>query len=423
MEELRQSKHLNQAKHALTPSSRKKDIISTSSKQKSPEKRLKKTKDLADRRPSNSTNKALSLSLTRNNPSNPGSKSNTPKNSTVNKSVNHRRFLSTIERPTSSSNSKKDPKKPTQRKFSLDPSYSTPVVCKFSYETKTGFIPGNTQKTNQDSYFAHINFANQPDMYLFGVCDGHGFYGGEVSGFIKQRLPSLLTEHPEILSNPKKALSVCIHKCNQELGQINLDVKFSGSTLIVVLIRGNIVYCANVGDSRALLARQIVESAEQATSKKWMSIALSRDHKPDNKEESERIYKNGGRVEAYQDENGNPAGPARVWLKSQDLPGLAMSRSLGDAVAASVGVICDPEILELKLVPEDKFILIGSDGVFEFITNEELVKVTVPYFRILDCEGTCETIVKEATRRWKNEEEVIDDITILCIFLDIPNRQ
>lgn len=39
-------------------------------------------------------------------------------------------------------------------------------------------------------------------------------------------------------------------------------------------------------------------------------------------------------------------GPARVWLKNQDIPGLAMSRSIGDSVAGSVGVIADPEILE-----------------------------------------------------------------------------
>jgi serine/threonine protein phosphatase PrpC len=301
--------------------------------------------------------------------------------------------------------------------------YFAPVVCKYSYLSKTGYIPGNTPKTNQDSYFMHINFANQPDMYLFGVCDGHGFYGGEVSGFIKQRLPSLLAQDSEILTDPRKALTSCIHRCNEELSQINLDVKFSGSTLNLVLLKGRILYCANVGDSRALLARQIVDSTDKSMSgKKWMSIALSRDHKPDNKEESERIYSSGGRVEAYQDEHGNPAGPARVWLKTQDLPGLAMSRSLGDAVAASVGVICDPEILELQLVPEDKFIVIGSDGVFEFITNEEIVRLVVPYLKIMDCEGTCEAIVREANKRWKKEEEVIDDITALCIFLDIPTK-
>ena len=99
-----------------------------------------------------------------------------------------------------------------------------------------------------------------------------------------------------------------------------------------------------------------------------------------------------------------------------------MSRSLGDTVAASVGVICDPEIVELQLVVEDKFIAIGSDGVFEFISNEEIVKIVVPYFRMLDCEGACDAVCTEANRRWKNEEEVIDDITVLCVFLDVPHQ-
>ena len=107
-------------------------------------------------------------------------------------------------------------------------------------------------------------------------------------------------------------------------------------------------------------------------------------------------------MESYQDENGNPVGPARVWLKNQDLPGLAMSRSLGDAVAASVGVIPDPEILEFFLMPEDKFIVIGSDGVFEFLSNEEVVKIVVPHWKIKDGQGSCEALWKESNSRWKS---------------------
>ena len=40
--------------------------------------------------------------------------------------------------------------------------------------------------------------------------------------------------------------------------------------------------------------------------------------------------------------NGDPIGPYRVWLKNENIPGLAMSRSVGDRVAHSVGVISDP---------------------------------------------------------------------------------
>ena len=338
------------------------------------------------------------------------SKHSTPKNSDqrTSKSAKHKRFVSQADRPSSHNALRKpEPEKTNRRKFSLEARPEIPVVGKYSHYTQTGFIPGNTAKVNQDSYFEHVNFANYPDLYLFGVCDGHGFYGGEVSGFVKQRLPALLSQNPSIYTNPKKALTTEILRCNAELGQINLDVNFSGTTLILVLIKGSTLYCANVGDSRALVARQINDTSTSTSSgRHWMSIALSRDHKPDDRNESARIMQCNGRVESYQDENGNPVGPARVWLKNKDLPGLAMSRSMGDAVAASVGVIPDPEILEFMLTAEDKFVVIGSDGVFEFLSNEEVVKIAVPYWKNKDVEGSCEALWKEANIRWKSVRDI-----------------
>ena len=47
--------------------------------------------------------------------------------------------------------------------------------------------------------------------------------------------------------------------------------------------------------------------------------------------------------------DGNPLGPHRVWLKNQNLPGLAMARSFGDLVAASVGVSPEPEVFDYEL--------------------------------------------------------------------------
>lgn len=74
----------------------------------------------------------------------------------------------------------------------------------------------------------------------------------------------------------------------------------------------------------------------------WKSHNLTRDHKPNEKDESLRIKRSNGRIEAFRDEDGEFIGPARVWLKDEDIPGLAMSRSFGDKVAASVGVIAEP---------------------------------------------------------------------------------
>ena len=49
-----------------------------------------------------------------------------------------------------------------------------------------------------------------------------------------------------------------------------------------------------------------------------------------------------------------------------------MSRSLGDRVAHSVGVSSVPEVTEFYLSRDDKFIVIASDGVWEFLSNEDV---------------------------------------------------
>lgn len=107
--------------------------------------------------------------------------------------------------------------------------------------------------------------------------------------------------------------------CNNE----DIVSTFSGSTTVLCLVHDRTIYCANVGDSRAIICRQQTNGSLQ-------SIPISNDHKPDLPQERKRIEMNGGRVEPYTDFDGSLVGPARVWLKDADVPGLAMSRSFGD---------------------------------------------------------------------------------------------
>ena len=65
--------------------------------------------------------------------------------------------------------------------------------------------------------------------------------------------------------------------------------------------------------------------------------------------EAERIIRSGGRIDSFRDQFGNALGPLRVWLKKENIPGLAMSRSIGDNIATSAGVIWEPEIFEFNL--------------------------------------------------------------------------
>jgi serine/threonine protein phosphatase PrpC len=57
-----------------------------------------------------------------------------------------------------------------------------------------------------------------------------------------------------------------------------------------------------------------------------------------------------------------------------------MSRSFGDRVAHSVGVSAEPEILEFTLSLNDKFIVIASDGVWEFLSNEDVAQIVLPFY-------------------------------------------
>jgi serine/threonine protein phosphatase PrpC len=162
----------------------------------------------------------------------------------------------------------------------------------------------------------------------------------------------------------------------------------------MVAIQEQTLWCANVGDSRAILGKM-------QSSNKWSAVALSRDHKPNLTEEAKRIATRGGRVDSYHEEDGEAVGPSRVWLKDQSIPGLAISRSLGDSVAASVGVIPDPETIEMKLGTDDKFVLLGSDGLFEYLSNRDLVRMVVPYWKKRDAAGAAEEVIKEARRLWE----------------------
>jgi len=199
-----------------------------------------------------------------------------------------------------------------------------------------------------------------------------------------------------------------------------INLRFSGSTCVSVLIVGNKVFCANVGDSRATLARRKeITTGGQAGQFKMVGIPLNRDHKADEPDEQSRILNAGGRVAAYRDMQGNPLGPARVWHLHEDIPGLAMSRSFGDAAAAEVGVNAIPEITEMNLVEADKFMILASDVVWEFISNDQAVNIVLPHYQNNSAEKAAEALIREAMKRWQEEDTSIDDITCIIIFLNI----
>ena len=284
--------------------------------------------------------------------------------------------------------------------------------------THVGFDGEADKENNQDSYFIYKNFAGHSDYTYMSVCDGHGVEGHEVSRYIKKILPEDMSNNLKEYDILKKENKDKVHDIIQRTFDLandklveeeNINSIFSGSTCVSVIHTPERLICPNIGDSRAVLGRCVDGN--------WEGIDLSRDHKPTEPDEKKRIIDSKGRIQPFI-EDGEQIGPQRVWLEEDDVPGLAMTRSFGDRVAATVGVISIPEIKEFDFKEEDKFMIIASDGVWEFIPSTECVKIVSEYYLKNEMEKCCHDLYEISKTRWLKEEEVIDDITMIIVIFE-----
>ena len=291
-------------------------------------------------------------------------------------------------------------------------------IYKIESLSQVGYSGPGILKYNQDNFFVYKNLNDENNVLFIGVCDGHGLVGHDVSKYLINNLPKNLNKELKKTNKyiaDRKTLYSTMKKVfintNKDLCKNpNIDTQFSGSTCVTIILTKNKIISGNAGDSRAVMGRYI--------NGEWTSIDLSHDQKPNNPGEKERILAHGGRIEAYKDENGGDFGPPRVWLKYEDVPGLAMSRSYGDEIAPSVGTISEPEIEEYDITNDDKFIIIASDGIWEFISSQECVNFIKDFYYKKDLKGCLKFLLNESSKRWIKEEEVIDDITAVLIFFE-----
>ena len=305
----------------------------------------------------------------------------------------------------------------------------TPKGFRFCSElTKAGKSVGGSTKINQDTPLICLSIGGITGFNLFGVLDGHGPHGHYVSQFCKEYFIKKMTNYTELLKTTKgistpeqiynnlkidrfNYIIELYNKSDTELvTQDNFDYTLSGTTCNIVFQFNTHLVCFSVGDSRGILIYDKGNSLNEGI------FPLSIDHKPDLPSELERIESHGGIVDKIEDMYGNKLGPSRVFKAGFNSPGLAMSRSLGDLEAKECGVISTPQIIEYDINNNSKYMVICSDGVWEFASNEQVRDIGNIFYKKNDASGFCSELIKYSVELWEQNEIIRDDITVVSVF-------
>ncbi|KAK4749789.1 hypothetical protein SAY87_027238 [Trapa incisa] len=340
-------------------------------------------------------------------------------------------------------------KKRTKRKISEHsaihrhlPSIPSRIFMNGKSRTSCIFTQQGRKGINQDAMIVWEDFMEE-DTIFCGVFDGHGPYGHHVARKVRDVLPVKLQSFIHSGSSKQSESGVsCFTNASKRMGVTlgnaedgseeeklnslwreaflksykamdkelkshpNMDCFCSGSTAVTIVKQGSNLFMGYIGDSRAILGSKDNNDV-------LVAIQLSVDMKPDLPREAERIKKCKGRVFALQDEPEVP----RVWLPFDDAPGLAMARAFGDFCLKEYGVISMPEFSHRSLTDRDQFIVIASDGVWDVLTNEEVVEIVAS---APTRSSAARILVESAAREWKLKYPTskMDDCAVVCLFLD-----
>ncbi|XP_057983266.1 probable protein phosphatase 2C 48 isoform X2 [Malania oleifera] len=252
-----------------------------------------------------------------------------------------------------------------------------------------------------------------PSGTFIGIYDGHG--GPEASQFISDNLFNNLkkfaSEHKEISENViKKAYS----KTEEDFFTLVKDkwlslpaIASTGSCCLVGIIYNGLLYVANVGDSRMVLGRV------QRPTQEAIAIQLSTEHSlsiESVREELRSLHPNDPQIVVYKH---------KVWRVKGIIQ---ISRSIGDAYLKRPEfnkeplytrfrltepfekpiLGSEPSIVMHKLHPEDQFLIFASDGLWEYLSNQDAVNIVQNFAR----NGIAKKLIKAALQEAARKREM-----------------
>ncbi|XP_024971756.1 probable protein phosphatase 2C 38 isoform X2 [Cynara cardunculus var. scolymus] len=280
-----------------------------------------------------------------------------------------------------------------------------------------------------------------PRGTFVGIYDGHA--GPEASRFINDRLFDNMKKyasesegmsddivHKAFLATEEEFLSLVESKWLRSPGVASV-----GSCCLVGIICNGVLYIANAGDSRAVLAR------EERTSNTFKAVRVSEEHNANMesvREELRSLHPNDPNIVVLKHNVWRVRGLIQVsrsigdaYLKKPEfnrdplLPKFRLSESFSQPILKA-----EPSILVQKLTPKDQFLIFASDGLWEHLSDQEAVDIVKSSPR----HGIARKLVKAALIEAAKKREMRysdlkkvdggvrrhfhDDITVIVLFLN-----
>lgn len=276
---------------------------------------------------------------------------------------------------------------------------------------------------------------------FFAVFDGHG--GREAAQFARDYLWEFMKKQRgfwsdcdrEVCSAIRKGFVACHHAMWKKLPEWPKTLtglpSTSGTTASIVVIRGNRMYVAHVGDSAVVLGVQDDPSVPFIR-----AVEVTQDHKPELPRERERIEGLGGSVIKKSGVNRvvwkrprlSHNGPVRRSTVIDQIPFLAVARALGDLwsydfYSGKFVVSPEPDTSVVTLDPrKHRYIILGSDGLWNMVPPQEAISMCQNNDEAMAPCGvsSARQLVSHALLRWRQRMLRADNTSAIVIALQEP---
>jgi len=249
----------------------------------------------------------------------------------------------------------------------------------------------------QDSIFA----ARCGEYTLVGVVHGHGKprTSDALAKKIAELLPEVFFQSPPLVRGGDAAggFTNTFHRVHC-LASETLDLKLAGASCTAMLIDSAYVWVAHVGDCRAVLA--VPDPQPNAEGFHFVPNALTQDHKLSVKAEFDRVRNAGAETRKLVNDN-----VYRLFVQDAEVPGLVLSRAIGDRIGHAIGVNHTPSIsmFERKSLPKgESFIVLGTGALWTVMSERTVVNWISRHFS--DAGEAAESLSIEAHDRWEDSE-------------------